>query len=708
MEKCCRGTGSPSKLKVRPRHVARIAPLSPKSRRLSATCILSKILLSRKNSTSMSETANGTVTDSGVEDASTGENLSSRHVRPSGSRRPRGRTGCLNCRRRRKKCDERKPTCAKCKHLGERCEWESGAVTFRLSGIDSAHPSMKARKLSNVAQDYQMVDVTFDSSTHRRIEHRTHEHLHTVSESLGQHDTTEVNMKTTTSIGSEHQHSGTKPESFSRQSSDFSQPLSPHAVRFGDSQPDTDGGMDKPSTQVQHTNFGPAHHQSIDHGFCQTQVISPRQSVSSASIPANSILHDLDDFTATELGALDYLTSRSGPDHFQTDGPMYWSAYECNPTSPSFDLLMSHSPDMFSTYYPNAEYRNLHTTLYNHMVETARGTGLTGQGTPETEAHDALDQGLHPSQRPLPKGMSLQRETILWRNYLDEIADWLDMFDNDRHFRNSIPLLAQSSSPLRFSILALSARQMERRDPDKPYTESLGLYQEAIQLIVPDLQTMDTAVIASCVLLCVLEMMSSSPREWARHLDGCAMLMKAAGINGVSGGESQAIFWCFARMDMWGGFLTDTNTKIPTSLWFLPSGSMSAAVDRFKAEFKSFDQYANYAVFLCASAMNVISNDERSSYNTRWKSLFDLLEDWYSNRPPEMRPLISRSDDTGRYPFPSILFTNSAAVSGNQLYHAAALLMLQGKPKETKIRSYKSIFWHARQICGITASNSSQ
>jgi hypothetical protein len=41
---------------------------------------------------------------------------------------------------------------------------------------------------------------------------------------------------------------------------------------------------------------------------------------------------------------------------------------------------------------------------------------------------------------------------------------------------------------------------------------------------------------------------SGNPKEWRRHLDGCAYLIQAAEINGFSGKEEQALFWCFARM----------------------------------------------------------------------------------------------------------------------------------------------------------------
>ncbi|KAL1304340.1 hypothetical protein AAFC00_000739 [Neodothiora populina] len=429
------------------------------------------------------------------------------------------------------------------------------------------------------------------------------------------------------------------------------------------------------------------------------------------SMPVNPTLIDVYEAVPTQLDYLDYLTDTAGV-HVGKD--LDWSVYEDNNTMASpFGPLFAGSPDEFSWYYPTAEYKELHTTLYNHMVETARGTGSTRQGSPNMEETVDLARETKPAEREssgwskLSKGISREKEAVLWKSYLDEIVVWLDMFDIDCHFRNTLPVLARTSEALRLSILALAARQLERKDPDKPYIESLGLYQEAIQLIMQDLQTMDTAVIASCVLLCVLEMMSSSPRDWARHLDGCAMLIKAAGINGVSGGVNQAIFWCFARMDLWGGFLTDTNTKIPTSLWFMPSGPMSAAVSRFKADFKHFDQYANYAVFLCASVLNVITNQDESSYVARWKALFDLLEDWRANRPAEMRPIVSVSVEETTHTFPVLVYSNAPAISGNQLYHSAVLLMLQNKPDRIRVQGSMSLLSHARQICGITASNSS-
>ena len=82
------------------------------------------------------------------------------------------------------------------------------------------------------------------------------------------------------------------------------------------------------------------------------------------------------------------------------------------------------------------------------------------------------------------------------------------MFDNNRHFASTFPQMAKSSTHLRYSILALSARQLERQQNRKSQSESLYLYQEAIHLLLPELGSKTTPVIASCVILCVLEMLS--------------------------------------------------------------------------------------------------------------------------------------------------------------------------------------------------------
>ena len=122
------------------------------------------------------------------------------------------------------------------------------------------------------------------------------------------------------------------------------------------------------------------------------------------------------------------------------------------------------------------------------------------------------------------------------------------MFDAQQHFGTKVPILAQSSIPLVYAILAISSRQMEREKKLQGDHDSLQLYQESIRSLTPQLLARDPNIMATCVILCVLEMMSASPWNWRKHLEGCAALLSSHSINGFSGGLLQAVFWCYARM----------------------------------------------------------------------------------------------------------------------------------------------------------------
>lgn len=259
-------------------------------------------------------------------------------------------------------------------------------------------------------------------------------------------------------------------------------------------------------------------------------------------------------------------------------------------------------------------------------------------------------------------------------------------------------------------------------------------------------------MVASCVVLCVLEMMScesqtvlvrlglsdlmtdletGSPKMWRRHLDGSASLILSLGINGFSGGLEQALFWCFARMgessitsfsslasrlltkmfrlsDLCGALISDERTIIPIESW-LPKPATEENV-RLAYSAAGFDMYANYIVHLCAEAMDLFADSAkgREDFSRRWSSLFSRLNDWYHFRPPEMRPVLDlpQLETEPERPFPILLFSNPSAISGNQMYHTAALLMLQRIPRGTRLpQGTRSMLWHARRICAISISN---
>ncbi|KAL2169510.1 hypothetical protein VTG60DRAFT_5979 [Thermothelomyces hinnuleus] len=184
-------------------------------------------------------------------------------------------------------------------------------------------------------------------------------------------------------------------------------------------------------------------------------------------------------------------------------------------------------------FLPGSTYFELHSALRNHIFDTARSACPSRWPSPNLRPLDInvvpepnANQNSHaapvsPTQQPekAPQSsdtttprfieLSKQEEYVLLKNWVDEIAPWLDKFDKNCHFQQRLPALAREHSHLRSSMLALSARQLERKHNQRSSSTSLALYQEAVHQLVPQLQTRLTHVVASCVVLCVLEMMSS-------------------------------------------------------------------------------------------------------------------------------------------------------------------------------------------------------
>lgn len=313
-----------------------------------------------------------------------------------------------------------------------------------------------------------------------------------------------------------------------------------------------------------------------------------------------------------------------------------------------------------------------------------------------------------------------QSRIIVLTRCQSEVAPWLDKFDLYRHFELALPMLAKHHPHIKYSILALSSRQMELKGKMADNSRSLALYQHAIHLLSPLLQLRTTEVLASCIVLCVLEMMSCSPKAWRRHLDGGAALIQALGISGGCGGLEQAIFWCFARMDICGALISSERTLIPVHNW-MGGIDMTHDVDTLLNLHGDFSMYANHVVYLCAQVVDLLCASGRweqrhrnlacpmspQEYLQQWTTLWAFLEQWYHNRPEEMKALLTISAASSNKPFPTLFFGNGPGTSGNQMYHTAALLMLKYKPPRVQFaKKPASLLWHARQICAISLSNS--
>ncbi|KAI0447876.1 hypothetical protein F4803DRAFT_571521 [Xylaria telfairii] len=662
-----------------------------------------------------------------------------------GKKRMRCRTGCWNCRRKRRKCKQasrpyppatyvhlfalllllaaldfpesplatrpkdsrslttnagngKQPICEICSRKGEVCQWGI-KISFRPENsysIPNTHPSMRTSTAGHNAT------IEFCDITHEIIrDYQTEAHMpEGIRNDLGQGniDNDERDVSS----------SASKP-----------QPRVPYDRQTGIS---TSTLVRSSETDVMVT---PGHSSHLTATTC----LNHPGSESPHSVDSTESLMMLQSAAAQllDLGcappSIEPVVVHPNRSSVEVDDE-YFHSTGTTTISPATTNLSEYFKCDDGIFLPGSTYLELHSALRNRIFDTARSTQSCRDASPRTpmDADDVIDSYAQidyeaasiepedpispPASTPLFAELEQREEYKLWKNWVDEIAPWLDKFDNDCHFGRTLPIMAQDHRHLRCSMLALSARQQERKHPERRSSASLALYQEAVHQLIPQLQTRSTAVVASCVVLCVLEMMSCSPNMWRRHLDGCASLIQSVGINGFSVGLEKALFWCFARMDVCGGFISSQHTLIPIDSWS-PETSLEHNV-RLYRESSCFHLYADYSVFLCALVLDLFASYTEDVFARRWSELFVYIEDWYAQRPPEMRSILELHAPKGDYsqPFPVILFSNPAAVSGNQLYHTAALLMLQRKPRGAFLRSKpRSILWHARRICAISISN---
>ncbi|KAJ9502201.1 hypothetical protein H2202_002265 [Exophiala xenobiotica] len=403
------------------------------------------------------------------------------------------------------------------------------------------------------------------------------------------------------------------------------------------------------------------------------------------------------------------------------------------------------SESFFDEYAANPRFQQLQTELRSWLFVGATSGDHTRENSVSPE-DEVADSNTHQAVRSKPghqylldhvresnDQIPLQRKLRYLHVWITDCAPWLDMFDAERHFGIRVPILAQDSAAVFHALLAVAARTAERQgDPQGSLCDSLELYSQAITSLTSSLDTREPNVMVTACLLCVLEMMSSSPRDWRRHVEGCAALFVSSGINGFSGGLLQAVFWCYARMDLCGAIIADgtESTVLTVEKWALidAEGALHESdVARQQAIGEEFrrrgqqipDMYANYAVYLCARVCDLLARRTRhielgedngcdsNAFGHEWTRLWDDLQEWLSCRPTEMTPVKSSTNNNASR-FPSIFFAHWAAISSNQLYHTACILMLEMKDDDTtstRPDELHSTLWHARRIIGISLTN---
>ncbi|KAJ5150267.1 hypothetical protein N7448_001845 [Penicillium atrosanguineum] len=403
------------------------------------------------------------------------------------------------------------------------------------------------------------------------------------------------------------------------------------------------------------------------------------------------------------------------------------------------------TPEIASLYLDSLEARFprcVHDTI-DRLEGEERETLTSNELHTQPHAHvdvcppffDSTTEDLSPSSLSLYSSPSFQansapkninplteRETILLRNFVENMALWADITDPHRHFESEVPARALREPVLRCAMFAFSSRHLNRQNTSD-IEEALQYHSECVSLLIPALsepeQHITEDLLAAVAILRQHEEMDGEhghadisdaivnhaflPGEDNQfHLIGTTHILNTVSTFGSSGGLGEAAAWLCLRQDIYVSLISQKPLR--TSLQNFHDSSIFKRDDDFA--------WSNRMVFLLAKALQ--SAFSRHS-EVELAMIDGEVEAWYASKPHTFQPVRVAPRGPGLdQRFPLIWMLLPVHVVGLQYYHIAKIVLAlseSSKPSSAydKLRQSraieKNIRQHLLQILGLAQSN---
>ncbi|KXG49523.1 Protein of unknown function DUF3468 [Penicillium griseofulvum] len=225
------------------------------------------------------------------------------------------------------------------------------------------------------------------------------------------------------------------------------------------------------------------------------------------------------------------------------------------------------------------------------------------------------------SSKPSPLS---EREAILLRNFVENMALWADITDPQRHFETEVSARSLKEPILRYAIFAFSSRHLDRQDK-RDVTEALQYHNCCVQLLIPALsgrEHITEDILAAVAILRQHEEMDGEDNQF--HLTGTTHILNTVSTFGSSGGLGEAAAWLCLRQDI---YISLTSQRpLRTNLQSFFHSDVFQRNDDFA--------WSSRMVFLLANVLQCAFT------NTTITDVTDHeIEEWYSTKPHTFDPV---------------------------------------------------------------------
>ncbi|KAI9845002.1 MAG: hypothetical protein M1837_005146 [Sclerophora amabilis] len=298
-------------------------------------------------------------------------------------------------------------------------------------------------------------------------------------------------------------------------------------------------------------------------------------------------------------------------------------------------------------------------------------------------------------------------EIPIFRNFVDRLSHWLDVFDPMKHFSTYVPHLALRNICLMKALLALSARHLSLSPGKLPGPRidrnvASQYYYETLQYLYPAMASesfkRSEELVATALIISFYEMIDGSESGWERHLKGVFWIQRSQGINGDTGGLKEAVWWAWLRQDVWAAF---RERRRAYTLWKPPK------------PYNLLNKYelASRSIYLLAQTVNYCSDEEikagEGNLQARIKRasvLWNMLEEWRGALGADFEPLPQITRDCENA-FKPICIHPPAFGLALQMHAGAQILLMLHRPSSGGLHEYasqqKMLAKSVNTICGI-------
>ncbi|KAH8669121.1 hypothetical protein BX600DRAFT_511160 [Xylariales sp. PMI_506] len=262
-----------------------------------------------------------------------------------------------------------------------------------------------------------------------------------------------------------------------------------------------------------------------------------------------------------------------------------------------------------------------------------------------------------------------EREALLMRNFIENMALWADISDPGRHFETEVPRRALFHPVLRYALFAFSSLHIARKNPGVN-AEALEYYNACLNLLIPTISAKDSFITeethATVAILRQFEEMDSEDRQL--HLTGTTQIVNSMKRINFTQGLSEAAAWLCLRQDIYISLARQTPIKTDLDA-FLQSAVFERQDDL---------SYAARMVYLLAKAQACAFSKDASTDvgQARLQTVRGKVEDWFTSKAPTFNPIkeVPRDIAAGRR-FPEIWMLLPCHVLGLQYYYIAKIVL---------------------------------